>query len=107
MLNKLIIDEYGTKKWYQNGELHREDGPAREYSDGDKEWYFNGKRHREGGPAVEYDKRKYWYQNDLLHRKDGPAVEYDEYQGWWYKGEQIDCKTNEEFLRLIKLRLFW
>ena len=28
--------------WYQNGELHREDGPAIEWADGDKEFYING-----------------------------------------------------------------
>ena len=37
-----------------NGDLHREDGPACEYANGDKHWYLNGKRHREDGPAREY-----------------------------------------------------
>ena len=32
----------GDRFWYLNGELHREDGPACEFSDGYKEWYFNG-----------------------------------------------------------------
>ena len=26
------IDDNGTKRWYLNGKLHREDGPAEEYS---------------------------------------------------------------------------
>ena len=43
-----------TKAWYLNGKLHREDGPAVEFADGDKFWYLNGKLHREDGPAVEY-----------------------------------------------------
>jgi len=34
----------GTKFWYLNDELHREDGPAIEYSNVDKSWYLNGKR---------------------------------------------------------------
>ena len=34
----------GDKHWYQNGELHREDGPAREWADGSKFWYLNGER---------------------------------------------------------------
>jgi hypothetical protein len=55
----------GDKFWYLNGKLHREDGPAREYSDGSKYWYLNGKQHREDGPAVEYsDGVKFWYLND-------------------------------------------
>ena len=37
------IDEYGTKSWYLKGKLHREDGPAIEYADGDKSWYLNDK----------------------------------------------------------------
>ena len=55
----------GTKEWYLNGKLHREDGPAVEYSDGSKQWYLNGKLHREDGPAAEYpDGTKYWWFND-------------------------------------------
>ena len=33
----------GDKEWYLNGKLHREDGPAVEYSYGTKYWYLNGK----------------------------------------------------------------
>jgi len=36
------IDSYGTKRWYLNGELHCEDGPAVEWADGNKEWWLNG-----------------------------------------------------------------
>jgi len=32
----------GTKEWFLHGKLHREDGPAVEYVDGDKYWYLNG-----------------------------------------------------------------
>jgi hypothetical protein len=30
--------------YYQNGELHRKDGPACEFADGRRYWYLNGKR---------------------------------------------------------------
>jgi len=40
-------------EWYQNGKLHRTDGPAVVYADGDKFWHQNGKLHRTDGPAVE------------------------------------------------------
>ena len=33
----------GAKQWYLNGKLHREDGPAIEYTNGTKHWYLNGK----------------------------------------------------------------
>ena len=51
------------KKEYRNsnGEVHREDGPAIEYSNGTKYWYLNGKRHRENGPVVECGAYKYWF----------------------------------------------
>ena len=31
----------GSKHWYLNGKLHREDGPAIEYANGSKEWLVN------------------------------------------------------------------
>jgi len=48
--------------WYFNDNLHRKDGPAIEYANGDKEWFLNGKRHREDGPAVELANghKEYW-----------------------------------------------
>jgi len=58
------ISESGTKYWYLNGILHREDGPAVEYIDGSKLYYLNEKLHREDGPAIEYaDGTKVWWLN--------------------------------------------
>ena len=58
----------GTKLYYKDKEktiLHREDGPAVEYYDGDKDWYFNGKLHRIDGPAVEIvNGTSVWIIND-------------------------------------------
>jgi len=36
------INEYGTKCWFLDGKLHREDGPAVDYISGYKYWYLNG-----------------------------------------------------------------
>ena len=59
------IDDGGTKWWYRDGKLHREDGPAVECADGYKSWYRNGKLHREDGPAIEKaNGTKQWYLND-------------------------------------------
>ena len=61
----------GTKEWYLNGDLHREDGPAIEGTYGTKHWYLNGKRHREDGPAVEYaDGDKSWYLNGVQYTEE-------------------------------------
>ena len=76
----------GDKFWYQNGKLHRLDGPAiEEYLNGDKAWYQNGLLHRLDGPAIEYlNGDKFWFQNGLLHRLDGPAIEYANGKCSWY-----------------------
>jgi hypothetical protein len=36
------IDGFGTKKWFINGQFHREDGPAIDLADGEKNWCING-----------------------------------------------------------------
>ena len=62
-----IRKEFDNRIEYRNreGDLHREDGPAREYNTGTKAWFINGKFHRTDGPAVEYsDGEKWWYLND-------------------------------------------
>ena len=51
---------------------------------------------------------KYWYLGFLLHREDGPAVElFYGYKEWWYHGKWVDCSSQEEFERLIKLKALW
>ena len=60
--SKCKVEKDGTKKWFLNGKLHREDGPAVESSTGTKEWWLHGKRHREDGPAIECaDGAKNWF----------------------------------------------
>ncbi len=83
--NNMSYEEYtvkvysdGTIKWFnQNDQLHRLDGPAVEYSDGDK----------------------HWFQNDQLHRLDGPSVEYPNGSKYWH----IEGKyyTEKEFNRQV------
>ena len=83
--NKVEKGEIGTY-YYLDNELHRIDGPAIEWNSGSKLWYQNNKLHRINGPAIE-------------------RVNGDKY--WYYEGKEIDCESQEEFERLIKLRLFW
>lgn len=72
-------------RWYMNNELHREDGPAVEFFNGDKSWYKEGKRHREDGPAIENaDGSKFWFKEGKRHREDGPACEYTDGDKYWY-----------------------
>ena len=62
------INTVGNKSYYSDRDmkiLHRDEGPAVEYADGDKAWWLNGKCHREDGPAYEgADGYKEWYLND-------------------------------------------
>jgi hypothetical protein len=94
--------------YYLNYKYHRLDGPAREYSNGDKFWYQNGLLHRLDGPAIFSDGDEFWYQNGLPHRLDGPAVEYSNGEKYWYyEGEKIECNSQKEFEKYVKLKLFW
>ncbi len=88
MKNGLEIDKFGNKYWYKNDLLHRKDGPAIEYADGEKYWWINGKLHREDGPAIE-------------------GLESPNMSEWWFNNIKINCETNEEFLRLIKLKAYF
>jgi len=80
-----IIDVKGNVYYYQNGLLHRENGPAIEWFDGIKEYYID----------------------NLLHREDGPAIEYPSGKSvWYYKGKKILVKSQKEFESYIKLIIF-
>lgn len=67
----IYIDALGTKRWHKNLKLHREDGPAVEYFNGNKEWFLNGKRHREDGPAyICVDGHKEWWIDGVQHSEE-------------------------------------
>ena len=88
----------GNKEWWLNGLLHREDGAAIEWADGSKSWWLNGQRHRVDGPAIEWpDGSKEWFLKGKRHRIDGFAVEWaDGSKEWWLNDENL---TEEEFLK--------
>ena len=106
------VDVLVIKKWYKDGQKHREDGPARikYHENGDKYeegWYKNRKKHREGEPAEiayydhEIKMREAWYKDGKRHRDDGPAVSWYDVNGsisgkgehaaqaWYKNGEEI------------------
>jgi hypothetical protein len=84
---RIDIDSGGNKYWYNDdGQLHREDGPAMEFANGNKVWKTNGKLHRENGPAVEHANGVKW---------------------WYYHGKAIWCSNLEEFERIIRMKAFW
>ena len=66
-------------------------------------WYYNSDNqlHRENGPAIEYaNGEKWWFQNGQLHRTDGPAIEWANGTGeWWINGKKL---TEAEFNQRVK-----
>jgi hypothetical protein len=79
MTTQYIIKNSGGTFYYKDTEmtiLHREDGPASEYADGNKSWWLHGVRHREEGPAV---------------------VRINGTKSWWLHGKEV---SEEEHKRL-------
>ena len=63
------IDAYGNKRWYVDGKIHREDGPAIILHTGTEIWCFDGEYHRLDGPA-------YIWVNSTPE--------------WWFNGYYVD-----------------
>jgi hypothetical protein len=76
---------------------------------GDQFWIYKGKLHRCDGPAVSYSAgKKIWFQHGICHREDGPAIIFPNgLERWFYHGEHVDCYSQKEFERLLKLKVFW
>ena len=92
-----VIYPDGENCWYIYDKLHREDGPAVFCRDGRQYWYINGKLHREDGPAIIFtDGEQKWYINGKLHREDGPAVIYPNGRQYWYiNGHDVTDKIHK------------
>ncbi len=81
-----VIESNGSQWWFRHGEIHRDDGPAMIYSVGRLEWCQYGEYHRDDGPArIHVDGTQEWYQHGKLHRDDGPAVIYANGAQEWYQ----------------------
>ena len=79
----------GGEEWWQDGKLHREDGPAFIHRTGAEIWYYKGKVHRENGPALTFPDGEWrWYYKNKIHREDGPAEYQPRLQQhfWWWRG---------------------
>ena len=68
-------------------------------SRGKKMWLYE--------PHYSYSTNHYWYnQLESIHRLNGPALEFSEgSKKWYYHGKYIECSTQKEFDRIIKLKL--
>jgi len=87
-----VVSAYGGQEWWQNGQWHRDEGPACICANGNHHWFQHNKLHRDNGPAVvRVNGSQYWYQNDKMHRLDGPAVVHANGNNeWWINGLKQD-----------------
>jgi hypothetical protein len=63
-----IVSKFVTKWYNENDQLHREDGPAIEYSDGFKYWYLDG---------LKLTEEEFLKRNQKQPSCDGKVVEID------------------------------
>lgn len=101
----------GDKIWYFNNRIHRDNGPAVERVNGEKKWVRHGKLHNKSGPAIiKPNGDQIWYFNDRIHRTDGPAVIRKEtgYQMYCLSGIRLDKKEFQiiKWLESIKKYVF-
>ena len=53
-----LINKDSDISWYKDGVVHREDGPACEWDDGDKWWWLNGQEYSEQDYKIAMRKSK-------------------------------------------------
>ena len=72
---RYMVESWLGISYYLDGQLHREDGPARISPKlSRQEWYRHGKCHREDGPALVSSRGEAWHFDGRHHRDNGPAV---------------------------------
>ena len=105
---QVIYEINTTVTWYKNGEVHREDKPAKYRLGSDEQyWYMNGKRHRKDGPAVIEFEFEIWYQDGKKHRDDGPAAIHINGQNEWYVNGKIHRLDGPAIVRNDGLYQWW
>ncbi len=98
----------GEQRWYRHGELHRDDGPAVIWPDGKQEWYRYGERHRDDGPAEVWpDGSLVWYVDGKLHREDGPAVMRADGSQIWYRHGELHREDGPAIIRASGIQCWW
>lgn len=77
-LEKRRVFDDGTPgvKYYLNGVLHREDGPAVIWRNGTKHWLIHGKSHRSDGPCTEWSdgEKRYSFYSERYSLRDYKKV---------------------------------
>lgn len=92
---KIEVKDKGTREerieWSMNGKLHRINGPAREWPNGDQEWYQNGLIHRSDGPALVSEVGSWWQPR----------------KSWWHpQTKDYRSKANPNTISPLRNRVF-
>jgi hypothetical protein len=94
------VDEKGSVFFFKENTtiLHRENGPAVEWANGDKEYHTNGDLNRLDGPAIEHRTgKKQWWVNGKRHNENGPAITFtDGTVEYWLNGKYYYLKSDWE-----------
>ena len=99
-----VTYENGSQSWYDNGALHRENGPAIVQPDGRQEWYIKGKRHNVSGPAIKYPSgRRAWYLNDARVTKK----EFETYIKREKSRKNVNKDMNKTKTRVARDEIFY
>jgi len=102
-VSRCEVKQDGTKKWFVDGRLHRDEGPAIEFPDGDKVWFRYGKIHRDGGSAMYQNIHRIWYQHGMVHREGGPACEADNGSMHWYQHDKLHRLDGPAVIKLDRI----
>ena len=95
---KCEIDVYDNKRWYINGQIHREDGPAIELKSGTQIWCFEGEYHKLDGPAfILVNAGSEWWINGFF---------VDEEITTWASENDIDLDNLTDVDKLL-IKLTW
>ncbi|WP_139794293.1 hypothetical protein [Chromobacterium violaceum] len=82
---------------------------GRHDEDGITYWYQNGELHRDDGPAVECDEFREWWSHGVLHREDGPAIDWPSGPGggwskrWFLNGVELSEEQFNQWLEKKRL----
>ena len=104
-----VSNVFGTKRYWKDGMVHRDDGPAVEYANGDLGFFQKGVCHRIGGPAFisVSEGRQEWWHEGKLHRANGPAIVWDNGHQEWYFGGKKHRTDGPAITKTNGLKEFW
>jgi hypothetical protein len=129
IINERYLDENGKLKkqigfWIENGEKHFYEKELSYIDDTGTPHYYSGPE-ADNEICIDLDGKEirlhrgdtymFWYKgNYITHRLGGPAMiinddccdKDEDVEEWYYEGKKIDCSSQEEFERILKLRLF-